>query len=433
MISFVAGGGAREIGASFYVLQLGTKYAAIDCGLRPGVSDNDPERLPNFDLEEVPRIDYAFISHAHLDHVGAVPCLVKRHPGITLIMTAATFELAQIQWEDTLNISAKEKITAPFSRNDVELAKKRVTIISADGRPWTFDKTFSVRAIPAGHILGAVSFVFTYRGKKIFATGDISFKNQETIDGAHVNEKAHVLITETTHAGKEIAELTAERARLVADVRRVIARKGSALITAPAYGRANEVFEILCEAGILEEDPPVFIDGMAMGVAEIYRKHLPERIYRHINTHYVNDSELREKIINKGPCIVIAASAMLYGGTAVGYAKSWLKREENAIFFTSYLEPCSPGKRVVESWEKGTSRIERGGELSSYPRRCEVGHYHLSAHADYNELKRLREILEPEQTLLVHGAPAGMATMIKECSSSALIYAPENNERVSLD
>lgn len=432
MVSFVAGGGAREIGASFYVLNFGGTYVGIDCGLRH-VPNEDPERihkiLPGFDV--CPRLDYLFVTHGHLDHVGAVPALFRKYENLKVLMTSPTIALAKRQWDETLRIGGREHLPVPFEGEEVARAERAIHEISLDGLTYQIGD-FSVRAIPAGHILGAVSFVFTYKGKKIFVTGDISFENQETVEGAHVHERADVLISEATYGGKPSLLRDDEKNRFLADMMRITSRGGKVLIPAFGIGRAQEIFEMLRKSELFGE-VPIYLDGGAMQVAALYRKHLPERIYPDIDDHFVSDWVKRKKVFSERACIVIAPSGMLDGGSSVEYAKRWLGNERNALCFSGYVDPCSPGAKVLASAKDASVKLGgRSCEGGSYTRRCEVQHYRFSAHAGGDELAQLREILSPELTIFVHGESSGMDKMLDGFGDDSSVLAPYNYQEVVL-
>jgi len=432
MISFIAGGGAAEIGASFYVLRLGDTFIGVDCGFRPTAANHDPwnveKIMPNFDV--CPKLDYLFLTHGHLDHVGAAPCLLERFKNLRIFTTEPTKFIALAQWHETLKIAERDKTPPPFSGDSVHSIASKIRVLEVNSEK-NFGE-FSVTAIPAGHILGAVSLLFNYKGKRIFFSGDISFQDQELIKGAKHDFQVDYLISEATYAGKSRRDRREERDRFLGDVRQIINNRGRVLIPSFSIGRAQEIFEMLRKSDIAGL-APIYIDGAARSMTDIHQVFLPHKINRHVNKHYVENVAHRLKIFEQKPCVVIASSGMLSGGASVGYARNWLGQEENAILFPGYIDPFSPGYAVLTTDHGDSVALpEKNRTIRAYIKRCRTDQYHLSAHADQSELLMMRETLNPQFTILVHGEPEDMEKMIAE-NALGSIFTPKNGEEIVLE
>lgn len=404
MISFVAGGGGDEIGASFYVLKLGEKYAAIDCGIRPNDMDNIEGNieycLPNFNI--CPKLDFLFITHSHLDHLGGAPCLIKKYEDLKIFMTPETRSIGEIQWNEAIKIANREEKPSLFNEFELNIFLSKIQNLPLNEEINFGD--FSVKAISAGHILGAVSLFFFCEGKKIFVTGDISFTDQEIIEGVKVNSLPQVdyLISESTYFNHPRPTRTGEKARFLSDVKKILKNNGQILIPAFSIGRAQEMYEMLRRSYIFGT-VPIYIDGMAKSISDLYKNTLPEKIDPEIANHYVIDKVQRNEILRE-KCIVIASSGMLIGGASLFYAKKWMRWQNNAILFTGFLQPGCTGWTVLNSPEESIITLKNlMGENRFYTKRCKVVQYNFSAHASDEELAKLRQTLNPKLTILVHG------------------------------
>lgn len=432
MISFIAGGGAAEIGASFYVLRLGDTFIGVDCGFRPTSANHDPwdveKILPDFTV--CSKLDYLFLTHGHLDHVGAAPCLLERFKDLRIFATEPTKFIALAQWQETLKIAERDETPLPFPEHSVRSIASKIHTLEVNSEK-SFGE-FSVTAIPAGHILGAVSLLFSYKGKKIFFSGDISFQDQELIQGAKHDFQADYLVSEATYAGKNRRDRKEERDRFLRDVRQIIENRGQVLIPSFAIGRAQEIFEILRKSDI-NGLAPIYIDGAARNMTDIHKIFLPHKVDRHADKHYVKNTEHRWRIFEQKPCVVISSSGMLSGGASAGYARNWLGQEENAILFPGYIDPFSPGYAVLTSDHgEPVDLPEKNRTIRNYTKRCRTDQYHLSAHADQSELLMMRETLNPQFTILVHGEPEDMEKMIAE-NALGSIFTPKNGEEIVLE
>lgn len=433
MATFTAGGGGREVTGSFYLYSEGDTTLAIDCGLR---EEKDRylvrEKLPDFDL--VKKIDGIVVSHGHNDHIGAIPFFVKKFGEVPLYMTASTKEIAAMQWKEGIKYCS----WGAGASYDIDDVVKCLGLAKREIRP---HESFAVGKmnilpIPAGHILGAQSFVITLPdGKRVFHSGDISFKDQYTISGADLGDlETDILVSESTCAGKATCSREDEEKRFLADIKAVTEKSGQVLLPAFSIGRATEIFEILRRSGFLVGEVPIGIDGAAVSNSKIYSRHAPEKIDPYIKSFYLEKDSRRLAMLHHRPAIVIAPSGMLYGGRAMFYLREWLEVPENAIFFTGFQSCRSPGRKLLDTKHGDLFEFENEYEEEESRRKmCKVESYDFSAHASGDELLAMREKLKPKKTILTHGDKKGMLQMIKDHSGAeSVIEAPKNGEEVQL-
>lgn len=439
------GGGGREVGASHIILKLGSVYVAVDAGKHPGVPKGDPDflrkSLPDFSL--VPRIDFLFLTHAHLDHVGSVPNLFKMNPKMKIFCSQETLLLAELQWQESLKLADGGLAPSPFTRDELECM--------CAANPFNFIKPgqeislkdFSVRAIDAGHMLGSQSYLFTTSsGKRILVTGDIGFQDRQVIDGANFEGiKADILISEATYAGRRRPSWKEEKDRLAKDVENVISRGGHVLLAAFSFDRPPDLFETLRQSNLFGR-VPIHIDGAAQPAALIYRDAKPTKVFSGIEQHFVYDYEERKGIASGGPCVVIAPNGMMEGGHALYYFKRWMENPKNAIFLTGYQALDTRGLKIAKSQEgdifEFESRREDGltgkVDVRTYTkaRICQVGSYQFSAHADYDELIKMWRGVGARKNILVHGDSDSIDWAMDEHPELSL-QAPRNGENIVLE
>ena len=350
---------------------------------------------------------YVVASHGHADHIGALPFLKRRFPEARIIMSKETLEIALWSWYDSFRVAASEKRQLPFDAIDVRRVQKSIEFVAPFG---SFTAgPFHVEFFPAGHILGALCMKITHGSLSVFVSGDISFKDQRTMNGASLPPGlVDYVVSESTYAGNVGISRDEAESQMLAHVRQVLAGGGKVLFPALAVGRSSEVFSILEAHGITKEYG-VYLDGSACRLAKIYAGHgvlSPSVVH-----HFVDSSSLRQEIIHRDrPLVVIAPSGMLSGGRAVQYTRAWASDPRNLIAFSSYQDPCSPGHRLRDVMRG--ERVFFFGEMLEF--NAKIGNYTLSAHMDGSELTRMIDRMRPKKAFLVHGEEAGIDMVVAE-------------------
>lgn len=420
-------GGGSEIGASSAVVEIGATRVLVDCGLR--MSGN--ARLPDFGLlttDQYSDIAGVILTHAHMDHSGALPVFHQHFPQVPIYATAPTCALVEVLLRDSLNI-AKSKL-----ENDGELPLYPPAAVESllqhlmpvpFGSPTSIGNSgVTVTWFPAGHILGAacVGIEGEEQGRtvRVLFSGDIAVADQLTVPGmlATPGFQPDVLVIESTYGNRLHSPRHLEEQRLLTTITDIIAGQGKLLIPAFAIGRAQEVALILLREMRNKRLPrfPVYLDGMVKTVCGVYSNfpahqtpYARRLIERHGNPFFnvideiqpVSSPKDRDAIIQGPPACIIASSGMLSGGASVAYAQALVTDERSGIALTGYQDEESPGRRLLELAEGTTDTITLAGR--AVPVRCRVSKYALSAHADSNELARIIDALNPREVVLVHG------------------------------
>lgn len=440
-------GGAQEVGGSCSVVEVGERRILIDCGQRMG-GGPEVDRLPDLQrVQELGGLDAILVTHAHADHIGALPLIHLAFPSVPLYTTEATLALMKIMLADSLKIMQmrwmqeaeiplypEHAVTSMLAR--VEVVKQgEVFEVCGDQVQGTF--------LLSGHVLGACSVTLDTLEGRVFFTGDYSIDPQRTVDPLVVPKlRPHVVVTEATYGNRLHANRKAEEMRLAEAVAAVVAGGGKVLIPAFALGRAQEVLLILLreqKAGRIQGFP-IFVDGMVRNVCQIYSLYpefLAERLRKQVeregNPFFYEGSPARavgqgerELVVAGEPCCIVSSSGMLTGGPSQFYAAELAGDSKNAIFITGYQDEESPGGKVLALAGAAEPTLRLMDRLVRFD--CKIAKYNLSAHADAVQIATLIAKLGPRHCYLVHGDEAARQALAPMISDKIQVLLPRNGE-----
>ncbi|MBP6885784.1 MAG: MBL fold metallo-hydrolase [Candidatus Pacebacteria bacterium] len=391
-VTFTSWGGANSIGPSCHVLNFGGYRVGIDYGA--GLRPHDSE--PAFEGE----LDALLLTHGHRDHVGMVPRAIARWPKMLCWATKETRELALWIWEDGMKIETREQRAHLFSADDIQRAFSR-TQKMIPGTPLHLTKELTVTPFSAGHILGAVGLIFTYRGEQYVATGDIGLNDHGFISRAAVPEfeRTRLLITESTYAGIYAKKSRQQiRHEFLKAVWSVMDDGGRVLIPTLAIDRMQEMYQILHEAGVDKKWDLWVVGGAAP--TEIYRRYAPDsKLLATMQRFRDMPHQFRVQKSEK-PVIVLASSGMLVEDTpSYAWATTLLHEPGSAIFMVNWQDPCEFGGRILASGQ-GCLVEAADGYIA---KRCRVERFDFSTHAKQDELDEIVRRLNPDRIIHVHG------------------------------
>lgn len=421
-------GAVGTVTGSKYLVESGQRRILIDCGLFQGQRELRERNWARFPVDPK-SIDAIVLTHAHLDHSGYIPLLVKKgYPG-SIHCTDGTSDLCSILLPDSGFLQERDAEYANrhgFSRHkpalplytmqDAERSLKR--FVSHE-----FDRSFElggakVRLRRAGHILGAAIVELKIDETKIVFSGDLGRPESPTMLPPRQIEGADYLVVESTYGDRRHDQ------RSPADVmapiiNRTVSRGGSIIIAAFAVGRVQELLYHIYQmkqAGEIR-DLPLFVDSpMATDATSIYASHLTEHKLRSVDlraafssARYVRDVEDSKALVfNPVPKIVISASGMATGGRILHHLKHLAADPRNTIIFSGFQASGTRGALILA----GADRVSIHGE--DVPIRAEVVDLPmLSAHADSLEIMDwLRGFQRaPRVTYVTHGEPLAAQTL----------------------
>lgn len=398
-ISFLSGGGANFIGKSFYRLKLGDVHLGVDWG--GGFPDGEPE----YDGP----LDYLFFSHAHYDHMGMAPRILRKFPEVKMFAHPATVELAKVGWRQGLKKYARSATPAPFSKQEMEEMEAKIIPI-AEKRGLDLTGDISVLPILANHILGSLSFLITFQGENYFFTNDICFHDRSLMTAApkFELERSKLLVRESTYINDFFDDRRQIEANLVASVQQALDDGKQVLIAALSIDRTQDVYTILERNGVF----PLYVDG-SRGASRIYQEYLGKDLFRYARNF--RDRGERIKLINSGqPAVIIASSGMIHRDTlSAWWAEQFIYRDNAAVFMVNYQDPCGQGYVLANS-KKGEFFFFND---SLFQRRCDVEQFNLSAHMDKAAGEELEERLNPEVVVYTHGEDVKIESYLNEHQS----------------
>ncbi len=442
-------GAAGTVTGSRFLLRCGDVSVMIDCGMFQGLKEL---RLKNWNPLAVDpaTIDAVVLTHAHLDHCGYLPKLVKDGFAGKVYTTQFTAKLVDVILRDSARLQtedAKFALRKGFSKHnpplalydeqDAERAIQRISQQPFATRVQVAEETF-VTFHPAGHILGAAYVEVEFFGKRLLFTGDLGREEHPLLSppGDIPSGQFDAIITESTYGDRQHEKATTD---FETAINQTLARGGSILIPAFAVDRTEVILVRLRELVEQKRIPavPIYADSpMALRALAFYRQAIKERSpeIRHeiADTWQGRDpfdpgtlTELmtvdESKSINnpEQPCIIISASGMATGGRVVHHLAGMLPDRKNTVILVGYQALGTRGRRLAD----GETEVKMHGEF--VPVRAQIEQVHsFSVHADADELIDWMKSIEqpPKRVFVVHGE-SGAAESFRDRIKSQLGWA----------
>ncbi len=465
-MEFVALGDTDEIGASCLFLKINETGIVLDAGGDP--EEEGEASLPKFDLLRNGQgwyVDHAIITHAHHDHMGALPILIREFPHVIVHMTPVTRQFLEFLLPASARLQRRKlkegsSMTEPLF-NEEELEMQSHLYLTHEFEvdfPLTGMRDPSnirARLFNAGHVLGAagveINFEEDGQKRRLFYTSDTSLRPQHIIPGGDYPEgPVDILLLESTLGADPDAETTTrklEEERLLESLRRVLGRGGTVLIPVFALGRAQEVLAMIDRfksKGKIDEDIPVYTAGSMRAVADLYDKsrHTTPRMDPEFQVFGVPQKRLprsnkaTQEALNQ-PSIHIVSSGMMFERTLSNrLAQQLIEDEKNGIFLVGYAKEDSPAGMLLETIQQGKGQeVTLDRLIGPQTLNCDVERFRFSGHSHRRDLLRIVEQLKPRKIVLVHGeteARNWMADNIRYFYPECEIHLPQHGERIHL-
>jgi len=459
-------GAAQTVTGSMHLVEADGHRLLLDCGMAQGRREEAKKLNSEFPFQPE-KIDAVVLSHAHLDHSGKLPMLVKKGFSGSIFSTSATRDLCSAMLADSASLQEmdaryvnrqNEKQGLPFIKplytlHDVARTMRLFQTVEFQ-RPLQILPGIKMTFKNAGHILGSASVTLEIAEgrdkKKVTAlafTGDLGRKGAAVVQDPDIIDRADVLITESTYGGRDHGPMDEARKNLARVVKETANNRGLLIIPAFAVGRTQDVVYHLHELMQSKEIPqmPVYVDSpLATNITEIFRAH-PECYDEETEQllmqdggddpfgfnmlRYTRSTEESKKLNNiRRPAIIISASGMCEGGRVLHHLRRNIGDPNTTVLFVGFQAENTLGRKLLRGDK--TARIY-GEEHEVRAKMEKIDGY--SAHADEGEMLDFINAIpnRPKRVFVVHGEPDATAAMAAGLARLGIedIAIPERGEK----
>ena len=406
-------------------------------------------------------IEAILISHAHQDHIGTLPLIMRRFPSARVFMTEATAEVGSVLLHNSVNVMTRQReevgeASYPlFTHRETDRASERWRrcplrqriSIAGERAPQREREALAFEFFEAGHVLGSAGILVRAEGKTVFYTGDVNFDDQTIMQAAvFTEEKIDVLIMECTrgdHAKPGGWTRAGEERRFAEALESAFERGACVLIPVFALGKTQEILAMLYKfrRHRLLPEFPIYIGGLSSKFTDIYdrrahttRRQLPRlQLMREAAPFILNDETVRDALLRARRAYVLSSGMMIPNTLSNVLARRLIENPQHSIFFVGYANPESPAGLLREAG--------KGGEVALDPDkppqrvRCNIEQFQFSAHATREGLIEYARKISPRKIVLVHGDPPAVewmrATLVAELPNTDVIV-PTPGEEIGL-
>jgi metallo-beta-lactamase family protein len=442
-------GGAETVTGSKILFEAGFNKILIDCGLFQGLKElreKNWEKLP-LNLND---INAVFLTHAHLDHTGYIPILVRDGFKGNIYCTAPTRDLseiilldsAKIQEEDAKRANihgyTKHKPAKPlYNVNDAKAAMSQFKVLALNQWHW-LNNEIKFKFLNSGHILGSAFVIIEYLGKQIVFSGDIGRSSPILLPRYDYIDRADYLVVESTYGNRIHKEILIEE-KLLEYINLTFKKKGILIIPTFSVERAQEIIYLLSILKRKKTLPniPIYLDSpMGVNATDVYLKYnndhklTSQDIHSMLTTvQLISDVDASKIIVHDPfPKIVLAGSGMLTGGRVLHYLDKYIEDEKNTVLIVGFQAEGTRGRALLS----GDSEIKFFGKYHQI--KADIFKINdFSGHADQSELidwlKHFK--IPPKLTFINHGEPhqsQAFKTKIRTMLNWKCTVAKLNNE-----
>lgn len=450
-------GAAGGVTGSCHLVECAGRRVLIDCGLFQGGQELEEDNAAPFGFDAA-SIDVLLLTHAHLDHCGRIPLLVKRGFRGEIIATAGTRELARLVMMDSARLQEEEADRAArhagrhhpaalYGTMDAMRAFDRFNRVAVPGRSFEVVPGIAATFGNAGHILGSawirLELTEGEATRSVLFSGDLGGIGRPLLPDPTPAPASDALVIETTYGDRQHRSLADSVTELYAAINGALRRGGNAVIPTFAMDRAQEVLFFLREGektGALPRGVPVYLDSpMAITATEIYESH-PEDFRPEVKALFdadrepltprglqlVRDTKGSARLNHVTGAVILAGSGMCTGGRIRHHLRHNLARRDSAIIFVGYAAEGTLARRIVD----GADEVRLFGDDVKV--RAEVYTINgFSAHADQADLLGWASTAKAATTFLVHGEPKTMQAFASHLKGTEVVI-PRLHQSVDL-
>ena len=445
------------IGSNCYRLDLPEGSVILDCGMHPEHVGHDSTPM----LEELENgsVRSTILTHAHQDHVGCLPLLQSRQPGMPVLMTAGTARIADVMLHNSVNVMIRQqeelKLTdyPLFSHRAIEMAARSWQYcplerpVDLDGERSTEISGTTVTFHDAGHILGSTGVMIRSEGKKFFYTGDVNFEDQTIQSGASFPEEpVDVLLMETTRGDAPLPEgftRVNEEERFAKAVAAALEEGASVTIPVFALGKTQEVMAMLWKMQRERIIPPtpIYIGGLGSKITAVYDgmasqvpRRLPKlQLMNEVAPYVAGGKEIQSLNPRKRAIYALSSGMMTENTLSNIFARKVLPDPSQYLFFVGYADPNSPAGHVRNTTPGSDVQLTSNG--APVPFHCHRDIFTFSAHARREDLLAYAIKVKPKTVLLVHGDDPAIEWFKRELYAAlpgTKVIAPPPGQEIEL-
>jgi Cft2 family RNA processing exonuclease len=427
-----------EIGANSYYLEAGGDRLILDSGMHP--KEAGENALPNWKPIEGRTIDAILISHAHQDHIGTLPVLIRQQPHARVFMTEPTSEIGSLLLHNSVNVMTRQRedlgltIYPLFGHREIDRSSERwyrcryrQPYTTAGDRVGNGSRS-TFEFWDAGHVLGSSGILLRAEGQTIFYTGDVNFDDQTIMQAAVFPQSdIDILIMECTRG--DIPEppgwsRAAEEKKLATAIEATFSREGCVLIPVFALGKTQEALGMFYEFRHQHQlDFPAYIGGLSSKMTEVYDRRANQthrqwprlQLMQDVAPFILNGQTINDSPARAGRVYALSSGMMTPKTLSNIFARRVVEVPQHSILFVGYADPESPGGVLRKAKTGDIVSLDPG--KPSQTLRCHIEQFQFSAHASRESLVAYAKRLMPKKILLVHGDPPAVEWMRQQLAT----------------
>jgi Cft2 family RNA processing exonuclease len=389
-------------------------------------------------------VDAVLLSHAHLDHIGSLPVLMRQQPQARVFMTEPTGAIGDALLHNSVNVMTREReevgvIYPLFTHRETDRAMNRWQYcplrqsFTLDGErsPANAGDKLTCEYCEAGHVLGAAGILLRSEGRTVFYTGDVNFDNQTLTAGATFpTSNIDVLIIEATRGDSPLPEgftRESEERRFAIALERALGRGGCVMVPVFALGKTQEILAMIYKfkGDKSIADVPVYIGGLSSKMTEIYDRRANHsrrvlarlQLFPEVRPFVLNGKTIADAPARPGRIYALSSGMMTPKTLSNIFARRIIDRPEHSIFFVGYADPESPAGVLQRA--QPDELVSLDPDEPAQPLRCAVDQFQFSAHASRESLLEYIRKVAAKKVVLVHGdVPA--VEWLRAASAAAL-------------